>query len=91
VHKACVYYLQTWSIHFYPERPDLMEETRKMAAELGGQIEIPPLRWKYSWITPVLGYKAAKRAQMTAPQIKVLVVRAWDKALYRLRGSSNAP
>jgi hypothetical protein len=34
---------------------------------------------------PIFGFEAAKRAQMTLPQIKALLLRKWDKAMYDLK------
>lgn len=33
---ACLAYLQTWLMHFYPERPDIVKEAGRIAADLGG-------------------------------------------------------
>jgi glycosyltransferase involved in cell wall biosynthesis len=82
VRAACVAYLQYMSIDFYPERPDLFEELKKLATELGGKLERPRLCWKYAWIEPLLGEGAAKRAQLTLPRMKWSLVRAWDRALH---------
>jgi glycosyltransferase involved in cell wall biosynthesis len=84
VRNACLTYLQNWFDHFYPERPELVAELQKKAAELGGHLDIPRLRWKYAWLEPILGWKTAKRAQMTLPQIKASVERNWDRAMYKL-------
>jgi glycosyltransferase involved in cell wall biosynthesis len=84
VRAACLRYLQTMLIDFYPERPDIVEELEKMARKLGGQLDAPRLRWKYDWIRPIFGWEAAKRAQLTLPQLKWSVLRLWDKAMSRL-------
>jgi hypothetical protein len=47
-------------------------------------LEEPRLRWKYAWMKPIFGWKAAKRAQMALPQLKASVLRSWDKAMYRV-------
>jgi hypothetical protein len=86
VRKACLSYMRNWFDNFYPERPDLVAELQSLAAELQGHLETPRLRWKYAWMRPVFGWKAAKRAQMTLPQLKSAVLRNWDKAMYRLEG-----
>jgi glycosyltransferase involved in cell wall biosynthesis len=88
VRAACVKYLQTWLIHFYPNRPNIVEEAQRLAAELGGELKPPPLRWKYSWMRPLFGYELAKRAQLLLPQVKSSFERGWDKALSRLEGST---
>jgi glycosyltransferase involved in cell wall biosynthesis len=84
VRKACLTYMQNWYHNFYPDRPDLMAELQELAAQLHGHLEAPRLRWKYAWMKPVFGLKAAKRAQMVLPQLKASVLRSWDKAMYRL-------
>jgi glycosyltransferase involved in cell wall biosynthesis len=88
VRAACVRYLQTWLGNFYPNRPDIVEEAQQLAAELGGKLHPPVLRWKYAWIQPLFGYDVAKRAQVLLPQIKSLFVRAWDKAVFQWEGST---
>src|SRR5690606_34232016 len=67
---ACLTYIQNWIIHFFPERPDLVEELRKIASTLGGAIQPPVLRWKYNWIRPIAGWRTAKRAQTLLPLLR---------------------
>ncbi len=82
--RACLTYMQNWLDNFYPERPDLVGELQKMAAELHGRLEAPRLRWKYAWMRPIFGWRAAKWAQVALPQFKASLVRQWDKTMYRL-------
>jgi len=82
VRQACLTYMQTWFENFYPERPDIVEEMHKLAAGLNGKLEPPRLRWKYAWMKPLVGWKAAKWAQRTLPQWKASMLRRWDKAMY---------
>lgn len=84
VRKACLTYLQTWYQNFYPERPDLIAELQALAAELQGRLEEPRLRWKYAWMKPLFGWKAAKWAQLALPQLKASWLRQLDKAMYRI-------
>jgi glycosyltransferase involved in cell wall biosynthesis len=84
VRKACLKYLHAKSIHFCPERPDIIAELQGLAAELGGHLEPPRLRWKFAWMQPVFGLKFAKQAQMVLPQLKASLIRSWDKTMYRL-------
>jgi glycosyltransferase involved in cell wall biosynthesis len=84
VRKACLIYLRNWYLNFYPERPDLVAELQDLAEQLQDHLEEPRLRWKYAWIKPVLGWKAAKWAQAALPQIKSSCVRMCDKAMSRL-------
>jgi glycosyltransferase involved in cell wall biosynthesis len=84
VREACLRYLQTWYPSFYPERPDIVKELQNLAAELGAQIEAPPLRRQYAWIQPLLGWKVAALAQQRLPGIKATWIRRYDRTLYRL-------
>jgi glycosyltransferase involved in cell wall biosynthesis len=84
VRKACLAYMQTWYDNFYPERPDIVAELQSLATQLQGRMEVPSLRWKYAWMKPVLGWKAAKMSQMALPQLKAHLIRRWDRAMHRL-------
>jgi len=84
VRKACVAYMQIWYGVFYPSRMDIAEEMQRLAAELGGELQVPALRCKYAWIEPILGRDAAQRIQSRLPQIKAACIRNLDKAMYKL-------
>jgi hypothetical protein len=87
VRAACLTYLQNWLINFYPERPDIVQELEELAASLGGRLEMPRLRWKYAWIKPVFGWGPAKYAQIALPQLKLALLRSWDRTMYKLEKS----
>jgi glycosyltransferase involved in cell wall biosynthesis len=87
VRTACLKYMQNWYHNFYPERPDLVAELQTIAAQLQGRLEEPRLRWKYAWMKPVFGWKAAKWAQTSLPQLKASYSRHCDQAMYRLEES----
>lgn len=92
VRKVCLTYMQTWYENFYPERPDLVAELQALAAQLQGHLKAPRLRWKYAWMKPIFGWKAAKWAQRALPQLKAFSFRHYDKAIYRLEaGRTLAP
>jgi glycosyltransferase involved in cell wall biosynthesis len=84
VRITCLKFLKNWYDVLYPERKDLVAELKSMAAQLRGQLEEPRLRWKYAWIKPVFGWKAAKWTQDALPGLKHLCIRHYDKAMYRL-------
>jgi glycosyltransferase involved in cell wall biosynthesis len=88
VRKACLAYLQNWYPAFNPGPPDLVEELKRMAGELNGHLEEPPLAWKYAWMKPIFGLKNAKSAQIVFPQLKASCIRRWDKLMYRLEGNA---
>src|SRR5215831_14549284 len=84
VRRACLNYMQTWYGNFYPERPDLAAELQGLAAELQGRLEAPHLCWKYAWMKPLFGWKAARWAQSALPSFKSSCLRYGDKMIYRL-------
>jgi hypothetical protein len=84
VRAACITYLQNWLLNFYPERPDVVQQLEKLAASLGGRLEVPRLRWKYAWIKPLFGWGPAKHAQLVLPELKASLKRSWDRAMYNL-------
>lgn len=90
VRAACVRYLQTYLIYFYPENPHIVNRADQLARELGGRLEIPRLRWKYSWIKPLFGWKLAKLAQLFLPRVRWALERFWDKSLFRLEVRGRA-
>jgi len=89
VRRACLAYMQNWYGNFYPDRPDLVAELQELAAELHGCLQPPPLGWKYAWIKPLFGWKAARWAQGALPQLKTSWVQRWDKAIYCLEGGKS--
>jgi glycosyltransferase involved in cell wall biosynthesis len=98
VRAACLKYLQTSLIYFYPDKPDIVEQAEQMAKDLGGQLGPPYLSWKYSWMRTVFGWRAAKGGQRVLLKSRWSVERRWDKALFhlenrqqRVKSSSTRP
>jgi glycosyltransferase involved in cell wall biosynthesis len=89
VQAACLKYLQTWLIHFYPERPDLVQQAEELAASLGGHLGVPELSWKYRWIRALLGWPRVKRIQQNYNLFKSYARRSWDKALFQLESGRH--
>jgi glycosyltransferase involved in cell wall biosynthesis len=81
VRAACLRYLQSCFIYFYPEMSDIVEEAQKLAAELGGRLEPPYLPWKYSWMKLCMGWRLTKRAQSSLLRFRWSLNRSWDKVL----------
>lgn len=84
VKEACLVYMQDWLDNFYPERPDIVTELQSLARELRGSLGEPRLRWKYAWIKPIFGWRAAKWVQVALPRLKASLIAQWDKAMYRV-------
>jgi glycosyltransferase involved in cell wall biosynthesis len=83
VRAACVTYLQSWLMNFYPERPDIVKRFEELAVELGGRLGVPEFSWKYAWLERVGGPDLAKRAQVVARNTRWSVARSFDKMLLR--------
>jgi glycosyltransferase involved in cell wall biosynthesis len=90
VRAACVRYLQNYVIDFYPLRLDVVEQMHQIAKELGGQLELPQLSWKYSWIKALFGWGCARRALVFLPSVKWSLLRFWDKTIFRLENRTFA-
>jgi glycosyltransferase involved in cell wall biosynthesis len=84
VRKACLTYLQNWYGVFLPDRMDLAAELQRLAAQLGGGLRPPTIRWKYAWMKPLVGERAAMWAQRSLPPAKAFCLRQWDKAMFKL-------
>ncbi|HEX4038300.1 MAG TPA: glycosyltransferase family 2 protein [Acidobacteriaceae bacterium] len=80
---ACVTYLGSWLMFFDPERPELIGKIQLAARELGGELAMPRLPRKYSWLG-WFGGKMGRRAQMVMPRLKWSVLRFCDRFLYML-------
>ncbi len=91
IRTACVKYLQNWLHVFYPERLDIVTQAEEMAKQLGGELEQPPLSWKYSWIKTIFGWSVAKHAQIFLPNLKWSLIRYWDKTLFRVQSRRLRP
>jgi len=81
VHRACWNYLRNSLIHFYPERPDIVEQAEKLALEMGAPLGPPELSWKYSWIRSVFGWNIAKRSQILSRKSRWRYEKIWDRIL----------
>ncbi len=82
VRTACLRYLQDRLMHFYPERLDIVGQAEQIARDLGENLHVPQLSWKYSWIEALFGWAVAKHVQRLLPQIKWSLASTWDKALF---------
>jgi glycosyltransferase involved in cell wall biosynthesis len=82
---ACVRYMQNWMVHFYPERPDIFAEAAQKARDVGGDLNMPRLPRKYSWIAALFGWGAAKRALLALPRMRRAAERTWDRSVFRLQ------
>jgi len=78
---ACLTYLQRNFINFYPERADIVRQAEQLAADLGGQLRLPHLSWKYSWIKAAFGWRTAKNVALEMRKIRWSLESSLDKAM----------
>jgi glycosyltransferase involved in cell wall biosynthesis len=79
---AAVRLLEDWLPSFYPGRPDLVERARHLARDLGGELHLPTLKWKYRPVGWLFGYDVAVQASAILPRIKAKTARKWDRLRY---------
>jgi glycosyltransferase involved in cell wall biosynthesis len=89
--SACLSYLQTWLHHFYPNRPDLVEQAQQLAGNLGGRLSLPTTSWKYAWVEKLFGFATAKQMQSHYNWIKFSALRLYDRMMYSLQRESTLP
>ena len=85
VRAACLRYLQTYMIYFYPEKIDIVEQAERLAKNLGGKLTSPRLSWKYSWMKAIFGWRLAKYGQLLLLRFRWSSERFWDHTLFRLQ------
>jgi glycosyltransferase involved in cell wall biosynthesis len=82
VNAACVQYLHNWLLSFYPEHTEIVNEAQQMATEMGGELGVPSLSWKYRWIKQLFGWRTAKTAQRILRKQRWAFQRRVYKLLY---------
>jgi len=87
IRAACLSYLQRRLFRFYPEHKRLVDELQQLAGSLGSRLEVSQLRWKYSLIQKLLGWKLTMRVRQHYNRSKSFLVRSIDKALFCLEGT----
>jgi glycosyltransferase involved in cell wall biosynthesis len=80
--SACIQYLQRNLIYFYPEKKDIIIRAQKLARELGGNLSVPKLKWKYSFFKNLFGWTMAKKMVFKLSTVKLLLRKNFDKLLY---------
>ena len=81
VQAACIAFLQTWLLHFYPERLDIVRRAEALAAQLGGHLEPPRFSWKYAWLVAMGRPDLAKRALVFSRNLRTTATRWLDRVL----------
>lgn len=83
VRSALQSYIVTWAQAFHPDRQDIFEQLEAMATALGGRLERPRLRWKYRWLSPLIGHARAWRLQLALPNYRSRAQAVLDGWHYR--------
>ena len=89
VREACLNYLRSSQIHFYPDKLDIIKQADELAKDLGGQLGTPGLSWKYAWIKSIFGWRLAKSAQQKLLRFRWSFSRSWDLGLFRMGKRMN--
>jgi GT2 family glycosyltransferase len=85
--NACLKYLENWLPLFYPERQDLVAGLCEMAADLGGELRLQGVDWKYLPMAKLIGLEKTKRLRAKWGIRKLLIKSKWEKLLHRLAGN----
>jgi glycosyltransferase involved in cell wall biosynthesis len=81
---ACLKYLQRSLIFFYPEDSGIVDRANALACELGGELRIPELSWKWDWLRRVFGWETAKSVMFSMQGTSALPSRYSDYILSKL-------
>ena len=81
--KASLHLLQTWMFDMFGHDA-VIADAMRLAADLGGSLERPSLKWKYKPIQWVFGYEAAFRARCMLPRARARTAASIDQFLYGL-------
>src|SRR5260370_9389522 len=90
VHAACIEFIRSSLIHFYPENRHIVKQAEQIATELGGELGVPWLSWKYHWLQTLFGCGVAKPLQVQARRVRWWGERRWDRILSRIETTEVA-
>ena len=82
--SACLKYLQRCLIFFYPEDSGIVARANALACELGGELRIPDLSWKWDWLRRIFGWEIAKNVMFAMQGTSALPSRYSDYILSKL-------
>ena len=81
--RACVRLLQENLAHFYPEKTDLVNQCRRLARKLGGDLTPPGERFHFMLFRGIFGWRRAKQVRSAMNNAK-LRARRWVDGLKRV-------
>lgn len=86
---ACLTFMRTSLLYFFPERGELLAEAEAKARELGGELGAPSLSWKYEWIRKLFGWRTAKMGQRVLLNFRWSGVKAWEEMMSGIDRTTN--
>ena len=86
--RACVRLLQDNLSHFYPEKTDLVDQCRRLARKLGGDLTPPGERFHFMLFRGIFGWRRAKLVRSALNDAK-LRTRRWVDGLGRVDAHTN--
>lgn len=81
---ACLRFLRNSLIYFYPDTPEIVSKAEEIAIQLGQELGLPSLAWKYSWIRTLFGWRVAKSVQRVSRKFRWSLARISDQALFHI-------
>jgi glycosyltransferase involved in cell wall biosynthesis len=87
--SASVQLLQDWMYDLWGHE-DVIAKARQLAAELGGTLERPSLKWKYRPLEWLFGYDTALKARRMLPALRAQAACRVDRVLHGLAKASTA-
>lgn len=87
---ACLAYLQRNLLNFYPDKSEIVEQAKRIANDLGGQLRTPHLSWKYAWIKTAFGWVSAKRTSRLLRKTRWSCTKMWDRTLFHIENRQTS-
>lgn len=81
---SCVEYLQRNLFYFYPDCAEVVLQSKQMARELGGELEVPRLAWWYSFVRAFMGWRPTKQLATGVRRVRKALRKRVDQALFWL-------
>jgi len=79
--RACVNYLQSFVPYLYSEEEEVFCKLHALASQLGGNLAVPEINWKYGVFKRIAGVKTAKSILIRSARLKSKAVSNFDRIL----------
>lgn len=79
---ACLKFLQSRLVSFYPDKYELVKEANKIAQELGGELSPPKEGWKFCLTRKIFGRRIAKNFKNILWKVEILTRRNYDRLFH---------